>query len=220
MLYDFTLTGVTPLLLHADDVELADELGEWRKDPKNKNISKAGDDRSPPWTWKTYAYTDGENITVPSDNLMVSLREAGATMKIKGNTTYKSVTQSGLLISDLHIPVLVNGKTVSAAKVEAIEGDFKHHAEAVKPLGFVLFVKRAKVGSSKHIRVRPRFEVWQLRGRIEVMVQEITGDVLKQLFDIAGKYKGLCDWRPSSKQSPGPFGRFEAEVVKVNGKAK
>lgn len=215
MIYDFTLTGLTPLLLHSDDVELADELGHWRKAPENKNLSKPGDDRSPPWTWKTYCYSDGETIGVPADNLMVSLRQAGAAIIIKGNTTFKSVTQSGLMIDQIHIPILVDGKVVSAKKIEKIEGEFSKHASEAKKLGFSLFVKRARVGQSKHIRVRPRFEQWELRGRIETTVEEITTVILQQLFDIAGKYKGLCDWRPSSKSSPGPFGRFQAKLEEV-----
>lgn len=54
----FELTGTTPLLMHADDVDAADALIEWRQKPDNKNISKPGDDRSPPWAWQTYLYRD------------------------------------------------------------------------------------------------------------------------------------------------------------------
>jgi len=46
MEYKFKLTGATPLLVHADDVEKADLLKAWRKNPENKNLSVPGDDRS------------------------------------------------------------------------------------------------------------------------------------------------------------------------------
>ena len=50
--------------MHQDDVELGDELKEWRKDPANSNLSTPGDDRTPPWTWKSYIYNDGDVIGV------------------------------------------------------------------------------------------------------------------------------------------------------------
>lgn len=210
MIFDFHLTSVTPLIVHADDVELADRLKEWRQASENRNKSVAGDDRSPAWTWKTYLYSDGEYLTLPSDNLMVALRSAGASMILKKQTTYKSITQSGLAIMTEHLPLLVNGKPIKSADVEAIDGEFKDHTEAAKKLGFRLFVKRARVGNAKHVRVRPRFDEWSIKGQIEVLTTDISEDALRQLFDIAGKYKGACDWRPSSPKSPGPFGRFNA----------
>ena len=112
MRFRFTLTGQTPLLLHADDVEKADQLQEWRKDSENRDISVKGDDRSPPWTWHTYCYHDGKHLTVPSDNLMVSLREGAKEIILKGQKTFKSLSQSGLLLHDLQMPILVSGKPI------------------------------------------------------------------------------------------------------------
>lgn len=217
MRFDFTLTGLTPLLMHPDDVVLSDLLKAWRSDPKNKNLSVPGDDRSPAWTWKTNCYNDGEFLGVPSDNLMRSLGLAASGIKIKGNKTFKSESQSGLLIPELYLPLLVDGKPIEVKAIEAIDNDspFDSHAAAVKELGFSLFVKRAKVNNSKHVRVRPRFDKWQLKGSVEVTLPEITADVLRMMFDLAGNLKGLCDWRPSSPKAPGPFGRFKAELKEV-----
>ena len=50
----FELVGEMPLLMHWDNIEGGDTLKEWRQDPKNKNQSVPGDDRSPSWTWQTY----------------------------------------------------------------------------------------------------------------------------------------------------------------------
>ena len=104
MKFRFTLTGVSPLLLHADDIERSDQLTAWRKDHKNKNVSKAGDDRSPPWTWQTYVYSDGRNIVIPSDNLSASLLQAGGQMKLSGMKTYKELSQTGFFIHDREGP--------------------------------------------------------------------------------------------------------------------
>ena len=209
---DFVLTGLMPLLMHADDVEAADELEAWRKDPQNKDRSRAGDDRSPAWTWHNYLYHDGEHISMPSDNLMVALRGAGTQLILKGQKTYKSLTQSGILIDTEHCQFLCAGKQIPIGKIHALhDKTFQDQKAGADKLGFSLFVKRAKVGQSKHVRVRPRFNDWSVRGSLQVSTEDITPDILAMLFDIAGSKCGLCDWRPSSK-TPGAFGMFSAEV--------
>jgi len=211
--YQFELVGRTPLLVHADDIEGADRLTEWRKDPANKNFSKPGDDRSPPWTWATYLYTDGILLVIPSDNLMVALRSAGAQFILKKQKTFKSLTQTGLFIPE-DMPLLVGGNQIKNADIEAITklDTFVQQAEAAKKLGFSLFMKRAKVSTSKHIRVRARIEDWSLKGVVRVIKDEITEDILSNIFKIAGEDYGLCDWRPGSPKSPGPFGTFETRL--------
>lgn len=215
--YKFVLTGISPLLMHADSVEHADALTEWRKAPENKALSKSGDDRSPVWTWKTYLYGDGKHIGMPSDNLMTCLREAGTAMKIKGNQSYKALTQSGLMIEEFMMPFFANGVQVKMSDVERInnKGEFHEHEDGARNLGFELFVKRAKIGAAKHIRVRPKFDNWSVEGTLIVTEEEALKKViLQQIFDIGGALKGLCDWRPSSGKS-GQFGRFKAKLTEV-----
>lgn len=209
----FTLTGVMPLLMHPDDVEASDMLSEWRKDPANKNMSTPGDDRSPPWTWQTNLYSDGINVTIPSANLMVALRQAGTQLILKKQKTYKEISQSGLLIPTEYLEFCCDGKQIAMADVTTLRDlPFAKQAEAVQSLGFKLFVKRAKIGQSKHVRVRPRFDRWSLSGSIQILVPEISYDILGKLFDLAGRV-GLCDWRPGCK-TPGPYGMFEAKLSK------
>ncbi len=211
--YNFHLKSVSAMLQHLDDIDSSDKLKEWRMHPDNKNQSVAGDDRSPPWTWQTYLYHDGEHITISSDVLMACLRAAGASILLKGKTTFKSLTQSGITVLEEHFPLIVNGKLVPVSEIEKITGNFHEQREAVKPLGFRLFTKRVAVRSTKHVRVRPRFDNWEVKGQVVVIAEEITTELLQQLFTIAGRFKGFCDWRPSAKQSPGPFGRFSATVT-------
>jgi hypothetical protein len=200
--------------MHADDVEAADMLTEWRKAPGNKNISKAGDDRSPSWTWQTYTYRDAEGyVAMPADNLMVCLRQAGAKMILKKQTTFKAISQSGLLIADEMLEFRNGGKKLSAVEMAAWRDEpFSAHKKHCEAMGFNLLVKRAAVGSSKHVRVRPMFSAWMVTGTIQILAQEITFENLEMLFDLAG-HVGLCDWRPGCK-TPGRFGMFEAKVSK------
>lgn len=219
MQYSFELTGTRGMFHHKDDVLLADELSAWRKDPRNKNVSKAGDDRSPAWTWITYLYHDGEHVAMPFANLSKVLSEAGARMILKGKKTYKEITQSGIVFGDEYYPFFVRGQRV---KVEPIldlqikDKPFVAHIEGAQKLGFKLDVRRAPIGMSKHVRVRPVFLNWSIQGTFEVKpdaVDALTPDVVKELWRIAGNL-GLGDWRPSAKKSPGPYGTFEAKVKK------
>lgn len=216
MRYEFELSGVSSLLVHADNVLAADDLGRWRKDPANKSVSVAGDDRSPAWTWMTYLYSDGEHLCMPADAIMVSLRFAGAKMTMKKQESFKAATQSGIVIDQEHLPILAAGKPVAASAIAKLKQlAFDEQAAAVEKLGFRLDIRRAVVGTSKHVRVRPRFDSWALRGTLEVNEPAITPEVLAQLFEIAGSRSGIGDWRPSAKKS-GPFGRFATKLKRVD----
>jgi hypothetical protein len=213
---NFELTGEMPLLMHWDNIEGGDLLKEWRQDPKNKNQSVPGDDRSPAWTWHTYLYTDGEFVTIPQDNLMSALMAGGAQVILKRQKTYKELSQSGILIASEHLHLEYGeGKQLTMAQVAAIkELSFSKQAEACQELGFRLFCKRAKIGNSKHVRVRPRFEQWRVTGQLQVISDDLQFDKLELIFNYAGR-AGLCDWRPSSPKRPGPYGMFTAKLKQV-----
>jgi hypothetical protein len=213
MEYDFVLTGRSPILFHADDVLATDELEAWRKHPDNKKSAK-GDDRAPAWTWQLYLYHDGTSIVIPSANIMACLRKAGASMSLpKGKGSFKALSQSSLIIAEANCKFLSAGKAVPVAPIHKMaQQPFKEQFEAVKKLGFTLNVKRARVGSSKHVRVRAMFTAWSVQGRIEVLSADITAEVLAMMFEQGGRYVGLLDWRPGSPESPGQYGVFRAQV--------
>ena len=214
--YSFCLTGSTPLLMHADDIDWADELEIWRKDRNNRGQSKAGDDRSPAWTWQGYLYRDAEGkIAIPYEMVMAALKNAGAQIIWKKQKSFKEKTQSGLSARTEFFEFYYgpDNRQLTISDLPKREETYiqqKQHVE--KDLGFLLFAKRAKVGQSKHVRIRPRFEQWSVRGQIIVTDADITPEILQQLFEVSGSV-GLGDWRPSSK-SPGPFGQFEVQLSK------
>lgn len=214
--YEVKLTGITPILMHRDNIEFSDELKAWREDPQNKKLSVAGDDRSPAFTWLGCLYDEEDKVVVPSDNIMRCLMEGGAMVPVpggRGNKTFKAQTQSGMITKETAWPIVVNGETIDTAPLLKLrnERDFKKHVAAAIDNGFVLFTKRVGINGKKHVRVRPKFPRWELNGHIEVWDEQITTDVLKSILRSSGEYKGLCDWRPGSK-TPGAFGRFSATV--------
>jgi len=213
--YKVTITGETPLLMHHDNLKWAETMKAWEKDPANKQISVAGDDRSPAWRWIGNLYTDKNVVVLPADNLMTVLREGGTrTPTGKGQKTFKAQTQSGLVVDQSAWPVQMNGQVIPFAPIKELIGepDFALHELQAQDLGFSLFVKRAMIGRAKHVRVRPRFDNWSAEGSITVFDEMITREILTTILTFAGNYAGLGDWRPSSPRSPGPWGKFSVKV--------
>jgi hypothetical protein len=219
--YQVTITGTQPLLMHADDIEWADAMERWKLDKDNKKFSKAGDDRTPAHRWLGCLYrNEAGEVIMPAENIMRCLMEGGAMVLVPGGKmgkSFKAQSQSGVMPRSIGWPLLVNGKPIDGKPLAALlqEKDFQAHREAVEKLGFSLFVKRAKIGQSKHVRVRPRFDSWQVTGELVVTDEQITESVLRDILEMAGTYKGLGDWRPSSK-TPGSYGMFTAEISALN----
>jgi hypothetical protein len=213
MRYVVEITGTMPLLMHADNLEMMEEVKLWQKDPKNSDASVAGDDRTPPWLWMSYLYHDNDgNVSIPQDVFMACLRD-GATQKIiKGKKTYKSLSQSGILVLSEHLEFFCRDKKLSFLEIlKWKEKSFTEQADLVRDAGFRLFVKRCVVNRKRHIRVRPRFDEWSARGVIEVSADDITKPVLSEILGLSGERAGIGDWRPGCAK-PGPFGQFTAEV--------
>ena len=212
--YTFRLEGLSPLIMHWDNLDWADEIEAKRTAIKERDKSNfsAGDDRCPPHTWKGYAYNDGEVLVVPTDNLRTCLMKAGAKITFKNRETYKKIIPSAVLFEDLNAAFFNRGKQVRVPDIEAITGTYAEQAKAVLDLGFRLLAKRASVGQSKHVRVRPLFSDWSVEGQILVVDDTITKDCVERIFETAGLRIGLCDWRPDAPKSPGPYGRFRVTI--------
>lgn len=217
--YEVTITGKSPLLMHWDNIAWSEMLKRWREIPENKKRSVAGDDRSPAFGWLGSLYNDGTSVAVPSDNIMRCLMEGGASVLVPGGKngkTFKAQTQSGMLVHEEFWAVEIGGKVVPMEPFVALKDElaFEKHESCAVEHGFVLYTKRAKIGTSKHVRVRPRFDRWALRGTIDVWDDQITTSVLENVLRVAGDNKGLGDWRPSSR-TPGPYGRFSATLKQI-----
>jgi hypothetical protein len=216
--YQVELTGRTPLLMHHDNIEWADFMKDWREAPENQKASVKGDDRSPSWTWLGSVYHDGTVLAIPQANIMKSLMEGGAMVPVPGGRsgkTFKSQTQSGMMSVNPFWTLLVGGVPIHWSSLESAKDipKFMDHKTYTRKLGFELLVKRAAVNGSKHVRVRPQFAAgWQATGSIAVWDEQITDKALADIFEYAGQYKGLGDWRPGAPKKPGPYGTFEAKI--------
>lgn len=214
--YKFAIEGVTPLLLHHNNIEERDRLELVRKRMKG---GKAGDDRSPPESWKGYLYTSDEtgNVCMPTENILTCLLVGGMKVKVGGKETLKTHSQR-IAFDRLDYDLFFDGKTIAKSKIDEIGGEFGEHAQACRDLGFSLSVKPCTVGTSKHIRVRPKFNSWSFSGQFEIDDDDATIlglSALRELFAQSGRLSGLGDWRPSSPKRPGQYGRFTATIERA-----
>lgn len=215
--YSVTLKGLTPLLLHMDNIVHGERVKEWTKDPANKKNSVAGDDRCPAWTWLGYCYHADDRMVIDSDNLMAMLRDAGKKCPAsKGKGSLKAATQSGIVVDQIGWPIITPKGPVKWAEFKKLENeeDFEVHVAAALDAGFELFVKRVRIGNKKWVRVRPRFDSWSVSGTITVLDTTLTTGIIETLFSQGGRFVGLCDWRPGSMSS-GRYGMFETEVKEL-----
>jgi len=218
--YKVTLKGLTPMILHQDNLAFNEKIQAWRKAPENKEQSVNGDDRSPAWTWLGYVYHDGRYFGMPSDNLMTMFREGGAKVKTgKGKETYKKQTQAGIMVDQQQWTILTHDKTIPIMPFQELIGNntFTDHLDMAEDYGFELLVKRARIGRTKNVRVRPLFRSWELQGSLTVIDSELSGitkEILELILNQAGALCGLGDWRPSSPSS-GTFGKFQPIIEPV-----
>lgn len=215
--YIAKLTGITPLIMHWDNIDWADQISLMRTEIKQKDKANfsAGDDRCPPDTWKGCLYNDEQFVTIPTDNLRKCLVKAGAKVSLKNQETFKKAMASGVVFDSTFAEFFINGKPLKIADCTNVKGKFADQATNVKKLGFKLMVKRASVGAAKHVRVRPEFANWTATASFTITEDRITEDALKEIWTGAGLYVGLCDWRPDSPKSPGPYGKFSVELKLV-----
>jgi hypothetical protein len=216
VIYTFKLNGITPIILHNNNIEERDRIESIRKRMKG---GKPGDDRSPAESWKSYLYLsdDTGNVCIPAENLLACLLGGGSKVKVGGKETLKTHSQR-IGFDRLDYDLLVNDKAISNERIAEISGEFGEHAVAARALGFRLHVKPCSVGTSKHIRVRPLFTNWSVNGKIEIENDDVNVlglTPLRDLFTACGRLVGIGDWRPGAPKKPGQYGRFTAEIERV-----
>jgi len=136
---------------------------------------------------KKRLYLNGNIICQPANHIEASMIKSAAQFKFGGHgkATYKDAFKGGIFIN----PILIPHK-------------FPKYEKDRQPVVIG--------GRSRIMRVRPRFDKWELSFEIEVIDDRISPEVVKEVLNFAGLYKGLGDMRPR-------FGRFKVvkfEVVK------
>jgi hypothetical protein len=73
-------------------------------------------------------------------------------------------------------------------------------------LGCYKDVRNVKIGQSKTLRCRPRFDKWSLEFEAEYEADIISGEEVEMAIRVAGREVGLGDYRPK-------YGRFTVDYI-------
>lgn len=184
--------GISPMLQNPMTDETLDELiygsAGRRKPPKTdvsiKDIAQ-----------KRLCLGPNGEFGVPANYLFAALVDAGRHV-VFDKKTKLSTRESSLVPSLLSI--------VSPLVNEAGDGFIPFKDQKA---GWIADKRRgvlAANGAAVAV-VRPKFPTWAFDVTVEVNLDLVAIEKVQELFNAAGRYSGLGDFRPSKK---GPFGRF------------
>jgi hypothetical protein len=162
--------------------------------PKKPKAAKIGSTTTPREEAEPKVHTHGGVPVIPGQNLMACLIAAGVFVRLDAKrqvSTGKATMLPGLMsLLDFTLP-LYEPDTKKAAKWEADvrQGRNPNGGEAVAIC-------------------RPRFDAWSFQARVIIEEAEIGENLIREIWDKAGKRIGLGDFRPSRK---GIFGQFVVE---------
>jgi len=176
--FQVRVEGISPLLQHRFGEQ--NESGD-----AARPIVKAS--RTPREEAEAVCYRNGNGFYVPGTWISGTIREAGASHKLKGSRrSVKYIVPAGVTVNEVDIPLLNGTKMAKDFEVDS------------RPV--VIPSTKGRI-----MRHRPRFEEWSLEFSITVDESVIPADLVKQLLDEAGRRVGIGDFRP---ERTGPFGRF------------
>lgn len=179
---EITITGVTPLLMHAftDADQMAASNGS--------RVASAAQDRGTATEQAAahlYLAADGETIIIPQPNIFSCIVAAGKFFKAgksKITTLKTSLIPAAVFFNDTEYVLAHDGWNVDtrAVRIPSTGGRIQRH--------------------------RPCFEKWSLTFSVALDVSEIPERLFREIVDAAGQKIGLGDFRPETK---GPYGRFK-----------
>jgi hypothetical protein len=185
---EVTCIGTTPLLMNRMTPETLENIRTKAKKPKSASTASTPREDAAP---KVYQDADG-NPYVPTENLLACLIGAGSYVRLDGKrqvSSAKSTTLPAFLsLEDTTLPLVVPGTDeVAAWEVDMRPGRNPNGGEAV-------------------CLCRPRFDRWSFKVTCLIDTREVSMQLVRGLFEIAGKRIGLGDFRPARK---GMFGQFQ-----------
>ena len=132
---------------------------------------------------RVYRNDKGE-VIVTSAQLKAGLVKAGTDFKYAGRKTFKEFLKAGIIFSN--------------TEFKLSQQEYEIHKCSV-------VVQRSRI-----MRCRPMFRDWSVEFEFEIIDENIPQTVVKEIFEAAGKFQGLGDYRPE-------FGRYNVvgwEVIK------
>lgn len=212
------VTGRTELLMHNSRLanpmdpatkELSAAYAEWKRrktDDAFEELSRVE------WSGSMYYFEADDTLIGPywsTDAFHACLKNAGAKIVKKGRTTFKNFVAAALIPGESDInPLTYRGfkpGEPAPRQLEALWADGNYRD-----------IRPVRVGSSKVMRTRPKFQNWRFEVPFQLDTEILDIADLNRILVVAGQIVGLGDWRP---EKSGRRGRFTA-VVQDLGESK
>ena len=189
MKVNLIIKGISPLQMNAYTVgSISDKI---TLNPEQKEAFYLN-------RWRKGLYIDDEGyLVIPSTLLQSAMFEGGKKVK-KGIGTLSRLVYPGIAILDFESRILVDGKPIKEADVEANEWLRTCKAKTSGMSGSSYDLTRACIPAG-----------WEAKFTMDITSDRFTQGDLQEVIKAAGMYAGLMDQRPSAPKKPGPFGRFE-----------
>lgn len=183
--------GISPLIMHSCQCvnplhPITLEMKKINAKKKNKTEEDLIVLSDLEWEAGLY-YDESVGIYIPAENIEATIRE-GAKARRKGKDIVK-----GFQCEDMMIPLDI-GENLTK---EEMKKDFRFRD-----------VRAMRVMSSRVMRTRPRFNMWNLTFTALYDEKIISFNEIVDAIEYAGQYVGLCDSRPK-------YGKFAAKVTEL-----
>lgn len=184
--------GVSPLIMHSCQcVNPLHPLSLAQKKINAKKKNKTDEDLAmlSDLEWEGGLYWNDEvGVYVPAENIEATIRE-GAKARRKGKDIVK-----GFMVEDMMVPLDI-GENLTKEEMKA---DFRFRD-----------VRAMRVKTSRVMRTRPRFNMWNIAFTAMYDENVLNFDEIVDAIEYAGQYVGLCDSRPK-------YGKFSARVTELD----
>jgi len=131
---------------------------------------------------KSLYVTDKGKLYQPSTHILGALVDAGKSQQVVGK---KKATYSKIV--------------GYAVQIEPYE--IEHKKQQWEVFSCLAVINRGRV-----LIHRPMLKNWELEFEVIFDEEQIPATILKEIFDRAGRFSGIGDWRPNKK---GRFGKFQ-----------
>lgn len=184
--------GVSPLIMHSCQCvnplhPISLEMKKISAKKKNKTEEDLANLSDLEWEGGLY-WNDETGLYIPAENIEATIRE-GAKARRKGKDIVK-----GFMCEDMMIPLDI-GESLTK---EQLKADFRFRD-----------VRAMRVMSSRVMRTRPRFNMWNLVFTAVYDEKIIDFNDLVDAMEYAGQYVGLCDSRPK-------YGKFVVKIAELD----
>lgn len=196
MLYEVQIRGIRPIIMHNGPAGLDTrspaniEKAEIAR-KRGSNRTAADDARLQEIECQIALWLDQKGAPTIPEAAIRSCIEKGARKLKQGNQVREGMIVDAVLSFDY---------------------DKERYGVTVEELSKATqFTVPVKVGQSRILRTRAKFDEWEATFRLDTDDEEVDQEQLARWLDIAGRRIGLGDWRP---EKSGTFGRFETVSIK------